>query len=523
MVRSIRKRIGAALLCTGLVTLGFGFFAGNATAKPGDTVDFVAAGPGTYDHADGEGIVPTYGYGDRDISKTEGVVESLEGGDFDCADTVVFFTRVSAAASQVSGGQIEFTQLFARETTGHKNGTPALGYGEPVSVDLLAADTIAHSDTNGDGDVTFVPVPAGGDNVEVAITVTGLDEGDVFIVRTKVEIVCDPLVVAKDNTGNLHASLDLANAGAQTVPMKSAANVITEEDGAFLAIVKDASPNVAQDFTFTSTGAADLDPDSFSLDDDDDATLENSERFGPLDDGDYAVTEGAPTGGYSLSGLACVETGTTTPFTGATTSTATRTASVSLVSGDDVTCTFTNTFQSSCPDCGPSFGSLTVRKEVVNGVGGETFAFTAVCGSTTSNFNLGDGQSTTLFDIPLGTTCTVTEVAGVDTATVTWSEGVQDSDGGGDGVVVINGAESAAFTNARTEVQAAVVEQPTTTTAAPTTTVAPPAPTVKGVTLARTGVETQDLMVMAGFALALGGLLLGWSETSGRRSARERA
>ena len=50
------------------------------------SLDFVAAGPFTYNHATGLGSPPQFGYDNRTISKTNGVVESLEGGDFECGD-----------------------------------------------------------------------------------------------------------------------------------------------------------------------------------------------------------------------------------------------------------------------------------------------------------------------------------------------------------------------------------------------------------------------------------------------------
>ena len=60
--------------------------------RPGDvSLDFVAAGPFTYDHSTGLGPRPQFGYDNRTISKTNGVVESLEGGDFACNDLVTFF------------------------------------------------------------------------------------------------------------------------------------------------------------------------------------------------------------------------------------------------------------------------------------------------------------------------------------------------------------------------------------------------------------------------------------------------
>ena len=57
-----------------------------------------------------------------------------------------------------------------------------------------------------------------------------------------------------------------------------------------IVVVKDATPNDAQDFSFTAGGG--LSPASFSLDDDSDGTLSNTRTFANL----------APGSGYSVVG-----------------------------------------------------------------------------------------------------------------------------------------------------------------------------------------------------------------------------
>ena len=47
-------------------------------------------------------------------------------------------------------------------------------------------------------------------------------------------------------------------------------------------------------------------PPTFSLDDDTDATLSNTQVYNPVSPGDYTVTEGAPGGGYAFSNANCV-------------------------------------------------------------------------------------------------------------------------------------------------------------------------------------------------------------------------
>lgn len=100
-----------------------------------------------------------------------------------------------------------------------------------------------------------------------------------------------------------------------------------------IVIVKDAVPNDAQDFAFTTTGTG---LSSFSLDDDADGTLGNTRTFLALAPGIYSVTEAATTG-WDLTSLTCVD-----PDNGSTVNLGTRTASIDLDGGETVTCTFTN-------------------------------------------------------------------------------------------------------------------------------------------------------------------------------------
>ena len=73
------------------------------------SLDFVAAGPFTYNHATGLGSPPQFGYDNRTISKTNGVVESLEGGDFECGDLVTFFVQVKVAGDAAGSGRSSST------------------------------------------------------------------------------------------------------------------------------------------------------------------------------------------------------------------------------------------------------------------------------------------------------------------------------------------------------------------------------------------------------------------------------
>ncbi|MCK6626130.1 MAG: hypothetical protein L6R45_13270 [Anaerolineae bacterium] len=96
-----------------------------------------------------------------------------------------------------------------------------------------------------------------------------------------------------------------------------------------ITIVKSAVPTSTQSFTFTGALGA------FSLVDD--GTPPNSRTVLNLSPGSYAVTESAVTG-WSLSGLTCAD-----PDGGSTTNLSSRTSTIDLDAGENVTCTFTNT------------------------------------------------------------------------------------------------------------------------------------------------------------------------------------
>src|SRR4029453_1840656 len=65
-----------------------------------------------------------------------------------------------------------------------------------------------------------------------------------------------------------------------------------------VTIIKDAQPDSAQDFSYTTSGTG---LSNFSLDDDSDNTLSNTKVFNQVPTGDKTATEGAPGGGYALS------------------------------------------------------------------------------------------------------------------------------------------------------------------------------------------------------------------------------
>ena len=145
-----------------------------------------------------------------------------------------------------------------------------------------------------------------------------------------------------------------------------------------ITILKNAVPDDAQDFAFTTTGTG---LTGFSLDDDADATLSNQKVFTSLAAGSYSVTESA-TAGWDLTSITCSAGGTADLAAG--------TANITLAEGADVTCTFVNTKEGQQAQT----GSITILKNAVPD-DAQDFAFTTT-GTGLTGFSLDDDANVTL-------------------------------------------------------------------------------------------------------------------------------
>ncbi|MBI4904573.1 MAG: hypothetical protein HY820_13105 [Acidobacteria bacterium] len=144
-----------------------------------------------------------------------------------------------------------------------------------------------------------------------------------------------------------------------------------------ITIIKDAVPDDAQDFSFTTTGGAPL-GGGFSLDDDANATLTNTQVFSNVPPGSYSVTEGADPSGWQFTSLYCIASGTGTSVT-----TSGKTASITIAAGGNVTCTYTNTKRA----------ILRISKATIPAGDATSFTFTPTGLSGGTAFALSHGQT----------------------------------------------------------------------------------------------------------------------------------
>ena len=221
------KRVLVIPLITLVILAALSTIAPSAFADGGDfSLDFVAAGPFTYDHDTGLGGT----FDDRTISKTDGVVESLEGGDFECGDRVVYLTEITVAADATGEQDVELDYGWLAEPTGQ----PGVGHGDLLSASPNTSDDTAFAGDWQDTQASIVPgtekIDTSGpsDELVATISITNLDPGEVFILRTVTELDC---IFDSDPTGNLQADIhagrvvdpveDDIPVGEQTVPFKS--------------------------------------------------------------------------------------------------------------------------------------------------------------------------------------------------------------------------------------------------------------------------------------------------------------
>jgi uncharacterized repeat protein (TIGR01451 family) len=198
------------------------------------SLDFVAAAPFTYHHSTGGGA-----FDDRTIGKTFDVVESLQGGDFSCGDTVTYLVQISVAPGAVGAQTIELDFRFLSDTTGQSGAD----HDDILNV-AINSGAIAQVDVNGDGTPDVIgdgpgqtdsgnlhdggsvatlvsetlpsnPFHSGTTHLKGTVRITDLEAGDKVILRLDVHIDCAP---GSSPTGNLQAAITAGRVGDPVFP-----------------------------------------------------------------------------------------------------------------------------------------------------------------------------------------------------------------------------------------------------------------------------------------------------------------
>ncbi len=203
-------------------------------------------------------------------------------------------------------------------------------------------------------------------------------------------------IECSDPTGNTTMSVQDRRASIDVAGGETVTCTFTNERAprGTIVIRKQTSPDEdpnATSFGFSSTGG--LTPGTFSLQDDGEQT------FTDLEPGQFSITEDAPTGGYDLESIDCIDaTGNST------TDLATRTANIDVAGNETVTCTFTNQQEAK--------GTVIIRKETEpdEDPAATDFAFTSTGGLTPDAFTLRDDGQRVFNNVEPGS-YTVTETA----------------------------------------------------------------------------------------------------------------
>src|SRR5215207_6599944 len=220
-IRLLRSRLIQTIAIL-VITASLALSARAAPSGGDISIDFAAAAPFTYNHLTGVG-------GQYNQGGTNDAVESLEGGDFECGDIVVFFNAITVDDGASAGAStIEVVNSYNRFTTSGG----AVGFFTINSVTLQTSDPGYIS--NGNESVSFVDASTPTQTI-IQASITGVEPGETIILREQVVIQCtdDPASV----TGNIQTALESAQVtaggsgtittGQQTVPLKGAGSLPT--------------------------------------------------------------------------------------------------------------------------------------------------------------------------------------------------------------------------------------------------------------------------------------------------------
>jgi Prealbumin-like fold domain len=246
---------------------------------------------------------------------------------------------------------------------------------EPQSnngLNTLAVTTLKIiEDTQPNNPQDFVFTTTGGNGLPAAFSLD--DDGNATLPRqqtfniiagnyTVVQTIVNAWALTSTCTGD---NVTPANLADDRTMQPSAINILdgevvtctfTNKRKGSIRIIKDAVPNNAQDFTFTTTGTGW--PATFKLDDDTDPTFLNQRTFNLLVPGNYTIAETAVNRWTQTSAICTGNNGTAANTAD---DRIVQPSAINLLPAETIICTYINTFQPT---------SLTLVKQVVNNNGG---------------------------------------------------------------------------------------------------------------------------------------------------------
>lgn len=246
-----------------------------------------------------------------------------------------------------TGGNVIASRGFDVTVSSAPTGRPMEWVTPSSSPTTATTPSTRSASTASNGQAEFVWVPGSANAPQNWTSLVKLSEtlppdwaaGDASCVlngNTASPVVLEPTVVGSVATwGGAGLAMGSADYAICTVVNKRPTQI---------TIKKSASPSDGTDFAFTttSTGSTRPLPASFSLDVDSDPTLPSSQTF-TVSAGTYTITEAMAAAGspWRLVKLSC-KMPAQSPGSSAKTNLATRTATLVLFDGDQVTCTYTN-------------------------------------------------------------------------------------------------------------------------------------------------------------------------------------
>jgi uncharacterized repeat protein (TIGR01451 family) len=358
-------------------TVPAGWELNSATCNSGETIDNIDLDPG-------ETVTCTF---ENEKFGSVVIVKNTVGGDgtFDFTSSTLgnfsLATASNTASTTFSNLDVDLTYDVAETVPAGWDLTgTTCNSGETISsIDLDPGETVTCTFTNtkrGHIIVDKVTLPSG-NTQSFAFTTTGtgynafnlmdasapndqtLVPGSYTVTETALAGWDLTGLTCTDPSGGTSTSMTNRKATISLAAGETVTCTFTNTKRGKITIIKDALPNDAQDFAFTSVSLG-----NFSLDDDSNATLTNTKTVTNLVPGAYSVTEGA-VAGWDLTGLTCNDANGNTNL-------GTRTANIALDPGEEVTCTFTNTKR----------GTIIVEKQTnPNGAPG-LFTFTGTAAGT---------------------------------------------------------------------------------------------------------------------------------------------